>query len=188
MFNKNQKGSYTALIGLMVLILVASVSFTALGKSESIKGKTLIKIAGDVKRTYNKTQFLLDASASAPIAERTIQAYKDSLKQDCLIEKDYRKVVSNKFTQIIELINKETSISCSFSIRGEVASGQNFPIDLSCSRTAFGEASSIDYSATTSGSFVLNKTVKVDGKDGCKVTVTDTPSGLVEAEKSEAPL
>ncbi|MDO8627091.1 MAG: hypothetical protein Q7K42_01370 [Candidatus Diapherotrites archaeon] len=178
----NKKGSYTALIGLMLLVLVATIAFTSIGKSESIKGKTIVKVAGDVKRTFERAQFLLDKTASAVIAKATIDAYNNSIPKTCSVLDDYMSAVQTRFSLALANLETDTGINCLVSNPESIFSATNFGVTLACSQSAYTANASADvrYFAQVDDTFTLNKTVTVDSSAGCTVTVKDTHSGLVD--------
>ncbi len=183
----NSKGSYTALIALMVFILVVASSFTAITKTDSVKGQITLKVAGDVKRTFDKTRFLLDKTSSNVIAEKVIENFRTTRNCDA-IGLDLTAIVQKKFDELELFIKNETGVSCDSIINGVVASDSEFEVKMVCDKTVSRSAGETTYSAKTQGVFPLKKQIQLNAghASGCEVIVVDVHSNLVDVNKSNA--
>jgi hypothetical protein len=179
----NSKGTYTALFGLIVLILMVSMVFFSATTAGSQKTLMVVKEAGDLKRVFNNTRLVVDKAVSYAMTQSVLEDFR--LNDACRTNQNMAATVNQVLFAVALDIKRESGFDCQASVPAIINDNQEFSVSLVCSRLSVKGDKGV-YSVSTQDSFNLTKNVVVDTNifaypRDCNVTVFDVNSGLLEA-------
>lgn len=186
----NWRGSYTAMVGLMVILLMVSMTFFMTTTAGSQKNFIVIKEAGDLKRTFNNARHLVDRSVSYAMAEHILDGFR--LDDSCVAGGDFGPIVAEYMTALSIDLERETGFDCLMTTPAHIYDNNRFNVRMVCSRVSSKGVQGF-YSVSTADSFSLAKNVTADinvfaSPLTCSVTVSDVDSGLIEVTDSAVQL
>lgn len=173
-----QRGTFTALVGLILFIIIISITYTMLADVDVQKSFGTVKTAGEVKRTFNKMRYLADKAAAQAMADFALDNFEKL--GVCQEDWDYSSKINEYLDSIRREIKTDTGIDCSFAPVSQVSDNTPFDLRLTCS-ISVAKGGLFWYNIFTSDSFSLHKdvTATFDGLV-CSVGVQDMQSGLTD--------
>jgi hypothetical protein len=182
----NSRGSYTALFGLAVLVLMVSMTFFMTTTASSQKSFIIVKEAGDLKRVFNNARHLFDQAASYALAEQVLEDFRE--EEGCRSTADFAPTL-NRYAESIALdLKKETGFDCRFFLPAHIYDGDVFSVRLVCSRTTSKGVRELRL-VSTADSFTLGKDVNASlnlsvSPRACDVNVFDLHANRLEVMDS----
>ena len=177
----NRKGAFTALVGLMVLTLIVSATYFTLTSIQLQESPSLLRQAGDLKRTFNKARFVVDEEAAQAMADFVVDS------AGCTAAHDYTQAINERLNdEVLPSLEDELGVDCSvLSLTPAAITTQTeFTVKLQCSSNAEKNGELISGVSTVSD-FNLQKNIATQLVGAiCEARVTDMHTGLEQATAS----
>jgi hypothetical protein len=177
----NTKGAFTALVGLMVLTLIVSATYFTLTSIQLQESPSLLRQAGDLKRTFNKARFMVDEEAAQAMADYVVAS------AGCTAAHDYTQTINQRITDdVLPSLKSELGADCSLVSLTPlpVMNQTEFNVKLQCASNAEKNGELVSGVSTVSD-FNLQKNVVTQLVGAtCEARVTDMHTGLEQATAS----
>jgi hypothetical protein len=175
----NNKGNFTAIIGLILLVLLGNTFIQVQSIQQADKNRNLIDSLNELQALVQRINWVVDKRISDDLADY-------AFSRGCAMDSGFSaNILSDLTTIFVPGIEKPTGVSCSLVNFTSSYSGSN-PYDvtsnysISCSATA--SNGSISFSQAFSSKKRINP-VSVIGS--CTITVTDITSSVVEVQQTQ---
>ncbi|RLG70660.1 MAG: hypothetical protein DRO04_01430 [Candidatus Iainarchaeum archaeon] len=172
-----QKGTYTALISLLALVLlIGFLSLSSLEKPQYF-GVVTMK-AADLKATMQQIQLSFDKA----LTQALVKSVKENFANNsaCKLPKNVDSYIMAYFSDILNDIKAKEKVICSYSLENSFENSKPLYVSLSCSYAAT-KAQKFWFNINSENEFELRKEVLLENTaKGCKITVSDAHSGIQE--------
>lgn len=184
----NSKGTYSALIGLMLFVLITSVAFIVIANVNSYDLAIIPSKSMEVRKEADNLRLVLDKAAGQAMAEQTVTAFESrECSSDPILISDYSDSINSKFSELTSYISARTGLQCSAGVLPSVTDNSRFSVTLKC-LFEDAEAGKRIQGYEHVNVFELQKDVDISftGTSPIQMTVNviDADSGLLDASES----
>ena len=135
----NSKGSFSAIVAVSLVVLIAAIGFTFYSNGVSQKALLEQQDSLELRNQWAQTRFLLDKAAAKALLEHTVYA------GTCTVYSFDSASVSAYFTTVLN--NTKSSVICGIPASGagslNVTSPSNIAFKLTCSKAGLSYSDSV---------------------------------------------
>lgn len=174
------KGNFTAIIGLILLVLLGNTFIQVQSIQQADKNRNLIDSLNELQALVQRINWVVDKRISDDLADY-------AFSRGCAMDSGFSaNILSDLTTAFVPGIEKPTGVSCSLVDFTSIYTGSSPLYDVTSNYSISCGATASNGGISFSQAFLSKKRINLVSVIGsCTITVTDITSSVVEVQQTQ---